>query len=200
MYEHCEIEVVDNVLPEENFKSLEEFVLSPKFPWHWEKGTINDRTVNHGSFDTPQMVTPIYISGNQHIDASGKDMRIPSQVLQYPEFEMITTHALDKAKQEFGYELLWRIKANLLMPYPNSPMHHPRHADTNNTDGNYVTINYYVNDSDGDTFLFPRNQAPIQITPKANSAVIFDSKMMHCSSNPINSDRRVVINAVVKIS
>lgn len=200
MYEHCEIEVVDNVLPEENFKSLEEFVLSPKFPWHWEKGTINDRTVNHGSFDTPQMVTPIYISGNQHIDASGKDMRIPSQVLQYPEFEMITTHALDKAKQEFGYELLWRIKANLLMPYPNSPMHHPRHADTNNSDGDYVTINYYVNDSDGDTFLFPRGQAPIQITPKANSAVIFDAKMMHCSSNPINSDRRVVINAVVKIS
>ena len=86
------------------------------------------------------------------------------------------------------------------MPYPNSPFHHPRHADTNNDDGNYVTINYYVNDSDGDTFLFPKNQAPIQVTPKANSAVIFDAKMMHCSSNPRESDRRVVVNAVVKTS
>ena len=36
MYEHCEVEVVENVLPEENFKALEEFVLSPKFAWHWE--------------------------------------------------------------------------------------------------------------------------------------------------------------------
>jgi hypothetical protein len=197
MYEHCEVEVIENVLPEDNFKSLEEFLLSPKFPWHWEPTTLGSSTQQ---FDTPQMVTPIYICQNQHVDASGKDVRIPSQVLEYPEFEMITTHALDKAKQEFGYELLWRIKCNLLMPYPNSPMHHPRHADTNNSDGNYVTINYYVNDSDGDTFLFPRGQAPIQITPKANSAVIFDAKMMHCSSNPINSDRRVVINAVVKIS
>ncbi len=199
MYEHCEVEVIENVLPEENFKSLEEFILSRKFAWHWDASTVRNIHMEK-QFDTPQMVTPIYMADNQHVDADGKDFRVPSQVLQYPEFEMITTHALEKSKQEFGYEMLWRIKCNLLMPYPNSPVYHPRHADTNNTDGHYVTINYYVNDSDGDTFLFPRNQAPIQVTPKANSAVIFDAKMMHCSSNPRDSDRRVVVNAVVKIS
>ena len=64
-----------------------------------------------------------------------------------------------------------------------------------------INIIYFVNDSDGDTFIFDGDPLSLtikqRITPKANSILIFDGDFYHASSNPIKSNRRIVINTTV---
>ena len=52
-------------------------------------------------------------------------------------------------------------------------------------------------DSDGDTYFFGDENRTI--SPKANRAVLFDAYHKHCSSNPINSDRRIIVNSVAVV-
>jgi hypothetical protein len=69
---------------------------------------------------------------------------------------------------------------------------------------------YYVNDSDGDTFLFNRTKkdGPIpkdseleilkRVSPKKGRVVLFDGSRYHSSSGP-SKDVRCIINFNVKI-
>ena len=64
-----------------------------------------------------------------------------------------------------------------------------------------IILIYFVNESDGDTFIFdgtpPSLTIKQRITPEANSVLIFDGDVYHASSNPIKSDKRIVINTTV---
>ena len=80
---------------------------------------------------------------------------------------------------------------------------------------NHYTALYYVNDSDGDTYLFNQYDRPIpgssfierqhkikvqnytvnqKITPKQNKLLVFDGHQLHASSHPKESPFRVVLN------
>ena len=86
-----------------------------------------------------------------------------------------------------------RIKANLLQPHPDAGEHHPWHYDTEKI--NCKSMIYYLNDSDGDTFIGKTDTQ--RISPKANTAVIFPSNIWHASSSPTKG-RRMVINYVTQ--
>jgi hypothetical protein len=65
---------------------------------------------------------------------------------------------------------------------------------------------YYVNDSDGDTFMFNEKYTPgdeevpldytlnQRVTPKKNRAIVFDGLTYHNSSKPVKNTSRYVIN------
>ena len=96
-----------------------------------------------------------------------------------------------------NYDNLIRIKANLnsnKTGYKKSS-HQPIHNDTHLT--GFKSLIYYVNDSDGDTIFFNDNLKEIKrVNPKKGKAVLFDSNILHCGSNPINTLNRVVINFI----
>lgn len=94
-----------------------------------------------------------------------------------------------------------RIKANL---NPQNPLLDPLenvHQDC--TGNNFMTLLYYVNDSDGDTLIFDDDRKTIvdRITPQENKAIWFDSKIWHTSSPPIKNKnkRRIVINFILEV-
>ena len=73
--------------------------------------------------------------------------------------------------------------------------------------GLHLSFLLYLNDSDGDTTFFRENwdDAPgtrltkwKKVEPKKNRVVISDGNY-HASQNPINSEIRLVLNAVIKI-
>ena len=78
------------------------------------------------------------------------------------------------------------------------------HADLSEP---HLSFLLYLNDSDGDTTFFREkwNDAPgtrltkwKTVSPKKNRVVISDGNY-HASQNPINSEIRIVLNAVIKI-
>lgn len=97
-----------------------------------------------------------------------------------------------------------RCKVNILWQKETFPENHYNvvHQDS---DENCVSMVYYVNDSDGDTWLFnqfyeegvlPKLSVAKRITPKKNRLVVFNGRRYHASSNPRNTRERIVINFV----
>jgi hypothetical protein len=99
-----------------------------------------------------------------------------------------------------------RIKANCLTRDGIEEKYNAPHIDLTEN-GNFWSLVYFVNDSDGDTFLFDKSYpAPYddlsvveRISPKAGNAVLLPSNLYHASSNPIKSQRRIVINHIFEI-
>jgi hypothetical protein len=101
-----------------------------------------------------------------------------------------------------------RVKINCLTRNVNSftkDNYNIPHTDEPNPE--FLSLIYYVNDSDGDTFFFNEavgeavNGVTIhsRISPKMGRAVIFDSRRFHAGSNPIESQSRFVINITFKL-
>ena len=89
---------------------------------------------------------------------------------------------------------LLRCRANLQTQHKNNlpDTHNTPHTDI--LDDHYVLI-YYVNDSDGDTFLFDDDQEIItRISPKKGRALIFNGKTLHAGSHPYTSQLRCIVN------
>jgi hypothetical protein len=64
----------------------------------------------------------------------------------------------------------------------------------------YLSMVYYVNNSDGDTRIFDDNMTMLHSnTPAQGNAIIFPSNRFHCSSNPIQSNVRCIINFVFTV-
>jgi hypothetical protein len=145
---------------------------APDFAWVEDENTE----------DTPQLI--------HIVDERSRDMQFVSPLV----YNIIDT---------VGYEVQFqRIKANLLWANsgrknPNS--YHRPHADHGRPDA--LSLIYYVNDSDGDTVIFKNRwvgqdpgklEVDQRITPKAGSALLFDSTLYHASSSPTNGVRSVL--------
>ena len=91
-----------------------------------------------------------------------------------------------------------RVKANFQTQHRSkiNGTHNTPHVD--NETPHYTGI-YYVNDCDGDTFLFDGTKEIAKISPKKGRIVIFDGKTLHAGSHPYNSDFRMVINFNFKV-
>lgn len=84
-----------------------------------------------------------------------------------------------------------RLMFNMQTIRPKWSMQHP-HPDCLNKD--YITILYYVNNSDGDTFFFEGSECVHRSSPIKGTAVMSPSCMWHAGSSPTKTETRVVIN------
>ena len=61
-----------------------------------------------------------------------------------------------------------------------------------------ITAIYYVNDCDGDTFFFKKEENKLkiikQISPKKGSLIYFDNTIFHAGQPPFNSNLRAILN------
>ncbi len=112
----------------------------------------------------------------------------------------------DIMRDDMTLDTLMRAKINIMWQKETFPEDHWNvvHQDS---DEECVSMIYYVNDTDGDTYLFnefykkdvvPTLTIAKRVTPKKNRVVLFDSRRYHASSNPRNSRDRIVINFVFR--
>ena len=70
-----------------------------------------------------------------------------------------------------------------------------------------VTAIYYLNDSDGDTYIFDQDRKynghdltiKKQVAPKQGRLVVFSGNLLHSGSNPRRNETRMVANINVVI-
>lgn len=84
-----------------------------------------------------------------------------------------------------------RLMVNMQTIRPTWSMNAP-HPDY--TDKRYITILYYVNNSDGDTYFFDGSECIHRASPIKGTAAMYPSHVMHAGSTPTKTDTRVVIN------
>ena len=81
--------------------------------------------------------------------------------------------------------------------YAGKEFIHEPHIDL---DFPHIASIYYVNDSDGDTFMFDNKlNIKTRITPKKNRVVVFKGDILHSAGHPLKTNKRLVINFDFKV-
>ena len=182
-----DITIVDNILPLSLANDLENILLSKSHPWYF----IPDITHGHDTYKTDNS-----IPGYKHAYFDVAYGGMLSTYFGY--FHSIPSIIFDKIGYKNRPELM-RIYSFMQLPLirPEDYLHDNLHIDYDNVP--HIVCLYYVNDTDGDTFIYDINKKMRRISPKKNRAVIFDGSLYHASSLP-TKNKRVIINFNVEHS
>jgi hypothetical protein len=194
------MKVIDNFLPPMYHDIIKQVTTGSDFNWKYSPYTyqvsdVGDVRIDENTKDSTQFVH-VYFDSNYNIKS------------EY--FEMIRP-MLFFIEDRFGKKLpsILRAKSNLLLQDPLfvDGNYNVAHVDTfpqQESTKEFLSLIYYVNDADGDTLFFDQHygdNSPLTIahrqTPKANTAVLFDSTTFHASTPPVKSNNRVVINLIL---
>ena len=182
--------VDDEAISPEEAQAFSDMVLDWKGPqWVFTPVTnyvteIGTATIDSNTTEAHQMVSMIG----------------PNHPLRQTIVKMIT-----KLTNKHGIKMreVGRIKLNLLTTsHESSPdQYHMPHVDT---DGVHNVFLYYLNDCDGDTFLFNETYSSGEvpdtytinqrISPKMGRCVMFSGEQYHASSSPTKSAYRCILN------
>jgi hypothetical protein len=189
-----DILVVENSISVEEQDALERFVTHHSFPWFFYPGTIlptdvtytNDCIIQKG-LNPPQFSHYMSVENSPNINLVAPIFNCLAEIFQT------------------NIQIL-KIKFNLLTQI-NKKTHHWPHADIDDYENKVMTGLYYVNNSDGPTYLFNKfapkkndNIIPlVKVDPEKGKMVIFDSRRLHSSSSPVVNNLRTVLNVVFKI-
>lgn len=128
-------------------------------------------------------------------------------------FSLPLTLALWKLGLTCNFNEIKRCKLNLQTKAPKESINKYNfpHTDFIPEMENELTMIYYVNDCDGDTYIFDSKNHSMEdikktpeqydnlkilkrISPKQGRAVIFPTSQLHAGSHPIKSEYRMVLN------
>jgi hypothetical protein len=199
MTDHPDIVVDDNLLTISQQETIKSTLENDFFPWYIGQNKVGT---------SPAYITTHFHNITKNIFESTQlvhnfitDRTVVSSAVDIP---MMIYNAA-KEKYNFSNDIL-RIKANL---YPqvwcdNVNAHQTPHIDDHDT---HWTMIYYVDDSDGDTFLFDQHvefckdvtsitnlTVATRIMPVQGRCVFFKGNRLHAGMHPRNTNYRMVIN------
>jgi hypothetical protein len=188
--------IFDDVIDRQYQQSIVDVMLNPDFAWYYQKhttkyGTVGS-TVDKNTKDVPQFTHVFFADGA--FRSSNYELVLP------------LIHALEAKTKKQYFNRILRIKSNLITQHENYPenYHCIAHTDVHPEDAGSETFLYYVNDSDGDTFIFNEKDGGENLTvnsrvsPQKGRAILFDSHIIHSSSPPKKNLERSVINFIFK--
>lgn len=159
---------------------------------------VLDNFQDEHSVDYGQFVSTI-------IDADGR----PTPFNDYINFLRPLCYAVQDRVPDIKLNNIFRCKANILVQQRDALKDHYNIPHYDYAKADAWSLIYYIDDSDGDTFIFNEFQdlkdktyrpekltIAERITPKKNRAVLFESARYHASSNPIETKARFVYNFI----
>jgi ribosome-associated toxin RatA of RatAB toxin-antitoxin module len=177
------IKVIDNALPESIYQSIKDIIKDKHFPWYLSEDVIDDKIPNSaGDYS--------YLKDNNTIQTKQFVHTFTSR-----DILKNSNHALfiNKIINGFVDGKIEKSKFNCL--FNNNRLDKSKynipHVDLNESDGDTIFFNEYYNNTKLDKVTFCD-----RVSPKENRAVISDGQF-HTSTNPINYDMRIVLNAVI---
>ena len=187
--------VIDNLVADSFANKILSDLCNPFFPWYLSRTllTVKSHEFENAKQDYDNIQEYLAFI---HVFFSNDDGNTVRNSESAPLAEDLFRAILEKLNLNTG-EIL-RVKANFQTQHRSkiNGTHNTPHVD--NETPHYTGI-YYVNDCDGDTFLFDGTKEIAKISPKKGRIVIFDGKTLHAGSHPYNSDFRMVINFNFKV-
>jgi len=198
-----DIQVIENLIPKKLQDEIEKWISSEEVDWRFLETPAPNIFPNDLSiFNTWQLTHPFFARDDPFFNRPSAG------------FNAIVIPILYNLKLVTGLNFIQkmgRIKTNALFKNVNCGPNNYNIPHVDNPNPNYKSLLYYVNDSDGDTFIFnevttelpedknyipPKLTLNRRVTPKKGTAIMFNSNRYHASSSPTKSDRRYVINFV----
>ena len=166
---YVKLQIIDNLLPEEDFQYIKTIILGDTFPWFF-CNYVTDKNIpeprGHRQF---QFYCSLY-STNEGMQSN------------------IAQNILMKFKDRLNISSFMRAKLNLTQQ-KNEVKINQFHTDFP-TVRHYTTAVFYLNTNDGYT-LFKNGD---KVDSIENRIVIFNGNTPHCGSSCTNANRRVVLN------
>ena len=188
---------IENILTDNIKDRIKGVLLRDGFDWFYNGSTA--RIVQGGKSAIEDGNTKDSIQFTHNLFTDGRFQS------EYIEYVMKIMNALQE-KEGIVCTTLHIAKCNLIPQDSFYGLHeyHPPHIDSKDVNDNTYTLVYYVNDSDGDTFVFNEKYGDEftdltiahRQTPKEGCVLLFKSSNYHASSSPINTKSRVVITIV----
>ena len=194
-------QIFDNFLDQDDFDELSNAVLGEKFPWFYKECASADPRLN------------IPHNSNLAIETWGLDHSIYEKETSAKSFAFaLFEEFFKKLENSFGFNFDRLIRARLSAKFPKagftSDNYNLPHIDYFYP---HETLIYYFNDTDGDTRIFDQFRTypaegnfkdwwptefttQARVTPKANRLLWINGLQYHTASNPINGDKRVILN------
>lgn len=189
--------IFEDLIDKQTQNLIEEDILSRDFPWFFCPYTIDltNATDLEKTFVYEQGLNP-----NQFVHLVVSESKVNSQKIEL--IRPVLQNLAEKMQKNIYVE---KAKFNFLPQAISSDYHYP-HVDVKSDNTDMMSMIYYVNNCDGDTYFFddvgpktkPYTNVVDKVTPKKGKAVIFESKQFHSGSSPIVSEKRIVLNVVFK--
>jgi len=185
---------IDDVIPKLYKNQIEAECTSARMSWFFSAETgraVPGAETNYGGFSNTVF----------HTNEAGAASPVMTALLMPLLFAFC-----DQAKVPFNR--LLRIRLGLLPRPPADALHHNPHVDFYQPHQNAL---YYVNDSDGDTFIFNETFEQVsqeqsfvyarekkftiatRVSPRKGRMVGFDGKQYHASMHPTQASHRIAI-------
>ena len=194
--------VLENFLPKSYQEELKDVFLAGNFPWYFQKKTNSYSGDYVKEFETPQFVHSLHLQNGHTSPLTSDFYKVLKPFWYY----------FEKALH-FTPTCISRVKLNLLQRYSEQSIVHRPHTDYNLKE--YYSLVYYVETSDGNTILYNKIadadnpsgstyngdkflQRILEVRPIQGRLLMFTSNTYHSSSTPVQNDRRVVLNFIIK--
>lgn len=175
-----ETQIIDDVLPQAYANEIEQTLFHHSFPWYFIEDVTFGNTYKLLQLD-PHEKTPAFAHVFFDEDKPTSSYFNLVKIIPYLAFQKATSYNTIKFIQARSF---------LQMPLTKYSDYNNIHTDMKEK---HIVCLYYVNDVDGDTFLFDKNGDISQrITPKKNRVVLFDGSIQHASSTPTFSKRAII--------
>jgi hypothetical protein len=181
-----DIIIIDDAIPEAQQQLLEKIFTDFNLQWNYVKEGVD---YTHDSIKTNYTINSFQYVHSVYADAQQKS----------PTFSYFTSLL---SAIPFTFKELLRIKVNstsVSCNTSNDTCGAP-HTDFVPPPDELLTAIYYINDSDGDTFIFNEsfgsNTLSIKqrIKPKRGRLVVFNGKLYHSGNYPTTDKPRIVAN------
>lgn len=185
-----DVYIIDDVVPQNHSKYLEEYFTGNEIDWFFQKDITYHQT--HENFENLKnhnvgFANLIYSLGQINTNL-------------YHTIAPIMFAALDK----IGIQPLELLKARAFLQLPianqNNEVNNP-HIDANIK---HIVILYYITDADGDTIIYNETEESEHYTimervqPQRGRCVVFNGNHYHSSSKPTNNIRATInINVII---
>lgn len=174
--------LIQNLLPEFLQKNIYDELMGSYFPWFYNDNANVYEDKNENTF--------------QFIHIFFQNSVIQSQYYNL----IVPIIGFFEKETNIKIKSIYRIKANLNTRYNLDEKDKLMAIHKDVPEDNYISLIYYVNDSDGDTVIYDENNNITErITPRCNNLYYFKSNTKHMATFPLINKRRIIINFVIEI-
>lgn len=188
------IEVYDNILPKSVQDEIESAFEDSYFPWYLGKSNNSTVPVDLSKKWSDKNTREYLQFTHMFTDEKGQ--------INSDRFHLVDTVIKHYINYTNTHMEVLRVKANLQTQcnFSKEDFYNTPHTDYGpKMKEKYYVLLYYINDSDGDTYIFDKlsdNSYKIieQVSPKKGRFLLFDGDLFHSGRHPIHAEKRMLIN------